>query len=415
MDIFADMTVIPTGIRHGTVTVAAPEGKVEITTFRSETGYSDGRHPDEVDFVTSIEEDLARRDFTVNAMAYAPATGLVDPYGGREDLAAGVLRTVGDPGARFREDGLRILRALRFMSQKGYEPDAAIDAALHEHYQVLGNVSVERIDEELVKFLCGQGAPALLDRYSEIFCYIIPELEPMIGYEQHSPYHNRDVWHHTLAAVADVPPSPEFRVAMLFHDIAKPVVGVLDDNGRGRFVGHPAKGAEMAGTILTRMKFSGDFIKKVVTLIRYHDAKIAPDRVAVRKWLALLGEEMFYDLFYVRHADATGKYEKYIAEAEEKNAALRAVADAVIADGDCISLAELEVTGSDLIAAGVEKGPRVGATLSWLLDEVMEERVYNERNALIEHVKKNWKHVMSADIFASNAGCAGKKCQRTGR
>ena len=386
MDVFSDRKVIPTGIKHGTVTVIWDEGPVEITTFRAEGRYSDSRHPDSVEFVKDIKEDLARRDFTVNAMAYAPSKGLVDFFGGRQDLADSILRCVGEPAKRFEEDALRVLRALRFMSQKGFRADESTDAAIRSEFIRLEKIAQERITSEFIKLMCGEFAADVIDRYKEVFCFLIPELEAEVGYDQRSPYHNRTVWDHTLCAVKNIPAEPAFRVAMLFHDIAKPVVGVLDDNGRGRFVGHPAKGAEMADEILRRMKFPNDLREKIVELIRYHDAKMQSDRVSVRKWLSLLGEELFFQLMYVRYADSTGKYEKYIGEAESKNQALIETAEAVLAEGDCFTKDTLAVSGTDVRDAGFS-GKEIGEMLDWLLGEVIEDRLENDRGILIESLK----------------------------
>jgi tRNA nucleotidyltransferase (CCA-adding enzyme) len=376
--IFKDCTVIPTGIKHGTVTVMT----TEVTTFRREGKYTDGRHPDSVAFVKDIKEDLFRRDFTVNAMAYSPYEGLVDPFGGQEDLKNGILRCVSEPHRCFSDDALRILRAVRFMSTKGFKADEAAAAAVKSDYRLLKNISMERIRDEFVKFLCGDGVADLLDEYREVFCFIIPELKAMIGFDQRSPYHNRDVWHHTLCAVADIPPEPVLRVTMLLHDIAKPVVCIIDDNGRGRFQGHPAKGAEMAEVILRRMKFSKKIINHVVTLIRYHDLKIKPERSDVRRWLGRMGMEIFDELMYVRHADASGKYEKYLGEAEMKNARLTEIADEIETSGDCTDLKGLAVDGSDVREAGYS-GADTGKALEWLLEEVITERVPNEKEALL--------------------------------
>ncbi len=387
MEVFSDRKVIPTGLKHGTVTLALEQGNVEITTFRTEESYSDSRHPDKVEFVRDIKEDLARRDFTVNAMAFAPSKGLVDPFEGQKDLATGILKCVGIPKKRFEEDALRVLRGLRFMAEKGFVADSETDKAIRSEYRRLGEISQERITSEFVKLMCGKWAAEVLTEYKEVFCFLIPELEAEIGYDQRSPYHNRDVWNHTLCAIKNIPAVPEFRVAMLFHDIAKPVVGIIDDNGRGRFVGHPAKGAEMADAILRRMKFSKSFREKVVRLVTYHDAKIQPDRVSVRKWLSHLGKELFYDLMYVRHADSTGKYEIYIKEADAKNEKLKEMADLILAEGDCINIDSLAVSGTDIRSIGY-LGKEIGEALEWLLNEVMEDRLSNDKNILIEALKK---------------------------
>lgn len=383
--IFADHKVIPTGLKHGTVTVIDAE-PVEITTFRAESDYSDGRHPDEVIFVENIIDDLARRDFTVNAMAYSPYEGFADPFSGFADLKAGVLRCVGDPRERFREDALRIMRALRFMSQKGLRADPATENTIRRYYKNLEFVSQERITDEFTKFMCGSGAAELLDEYREVFCFIIPELEAAIGFDQHSPYHNRDVWHHTLCAVNDIPPEPVFRLTMLFHDIAKPVVCIIDDNGRGRFQGHPAKGAEMAENILRRMKYSRNMTEHIVTLIKYHDVKIRLERPDVRRWLGRLGKDIFDELMYVRHADASGKYERYLAEAESKNAELARIAESITAAGECVDIKGLAVDGNDISAAGL-KGADIGKALNELLEAVITEKVPNEKESLLKYLK----------------------------
>lgn len=447
MEIFSDIKIIPTGIKHGTVTLVVPvsdedtdrflnpeerlsmdlpqgfsrrlysenniNGKVsglklrdifsesqgydinvrsianvEITTFRTDGSYTDGRHPDSVKFVRSIEEDLARRDFTVNAMAYSPSSGLIDMFGGREDLANGVLRCVGDPKERFGEDALRILRALRFMSEKGFSADPDTEAAVRSCRESLKDVSAERISSEFIKFLCGSRAAELLDEYREVFACIIPELAQTFNFDQKSPHHNRDVWHHILCAVNDIPPVPYYRMTMLLHDIAKPVVFILDDNGRGRFVGHPEKGAQMVEKILRRLRFPADFVNRIVSLVRYHDAKIKPTRSEVRKWLCLLGSDVFFDLMFVRHADAAGKYDKYIGEADEKNKMLADSAESILKDGDCISLKQLDLNGKDLLSAGFAEGRKIGEILEKLLNEVMEDRLPNEKTALLEAAEK---------------------------
>lgn len=381
--LFSGEQVIETGIRHGTVTVMADGHPVEITTFRSEGTYSDGRHPDEVSFVRDLKEDMSRRDFTVNAMAYSPETGVVDYFGGIEDLQKGILRCVGDPDQRFSEDGLRIMRALRFLSVKGYQPDQGTDAAIRRGKHMLEKVAGERIHEELLKFLSGARAAELLDSYRNVFAVVIPELRPMFGFNQKSPYHNRDVWHHSLAAVRSLRPDPQLRLTMLLHDIAKPVVFVEDENGRGHFKGHQKRGSLIADEILRRLKFPGSFTKEIVALIREHDLKVPPERPAVRYYLNELGEDMFRKLLDIQMADASGKYEKFYAEAETRVEAVRKLMDAVLADGDCISLADLAVNGSDLLEAGIGKGRQIGDTLSYLLKEVIEDRLPNEKEALL--------------------------------
>ena len=245
-ELFADYHVIETGLQHGTVTVIVEGEPVEVTTFRTEGRYSDGRRPDSVAFVSHIEEDLARRDFTVNAMAYSPIHGLCDPFGGQEDLEHKQLRCVGDPDTRLQEDALRILRALRFAAQRGYtiEPETAV--ALHRNRQRLSHVSAERITSELLQMICGAHAGSILMAFSDIITEILPELSPMIGFEQHNPHHKYDVWEHSVRSMESIRPEWLLRLTMLFHDAGKPGTFSMDERGIGHFYGHPAVSYDIA-------------------------------------------------------------------------------------------------------------------------------------------------------------------------
>ncbi len=387
-EVFSDKTVIDTGIRHGTVTVMYDKIPVEITTFRTEAQYSDGRHPDKVCFADDVESDLARRDFTINAMAYSPARGLVDCFGGAEDLKARRLRCVGRPVQRFSEDGLRILRALRFLSVYGYEPDPETAEAIHTCAPMLHRISWERIDTELMKFFTGKRVASWMDEYRDVFFLLIPELEAAMGYDQCSPYHNRDVWHHILATVDGIRPDGILRLTMLLHDIAKPVVGYYDDSGRGHFKGHAARGEEMAEDILRRMRFSNEIIHRVTLLIRYHDWYVMPDRPDVRRALNRMGYPMLLDLMEVQMADAAGKYEKYEPETRERVQAVLRTAEQVVRDGDCFDRKDLAVSGKDLIQMGIADGRQIGTLLDRLLDAVMDDRLPNEKTSLLLAAKE---------------------------
>ena len=388
MDVFQDMRTIPTGIQHGTLTVVSGGRPVEVTTFRTDGDYSDGRHPDEVFFVRNIREDLARRDFTVNAMAYSPSAGLLDLFGGTEDLKEGVIRCVGDPVQRFSEDGLRIMRALRFLSVKGYSADPDTAAAIHQCRGMLREIAPERIRAELMKFLAGQQAAKYLDEYRDVFAVIIPELEPMFDFAQHSPYHNRDVWHHTLAALDYIEPDPELRFTMLVHDIAKPVLAWFDETGRGHFRGHPGKSAEMAAKIMAGLRFPKASMNRIITLVRYHDTRFEPDRMLVRKLLRDFGETVLRDLMKVQRADAAGKYERFLPRTEARIQGVLSLMEAILRDGDCYSLKMLAVNGNDLREAGIRDGVTIGEELQKLLEDVIEERLPNERDALLEAAKE---------------------------
>ncbi len=384
--------VIPTGIAHGTVTVVGdePGESSEITTFRTDGSYSDGRHPDRVQFVRNIREDLSRRDFTLNAMAYSPGRGLVDPFDGAADLKAGLLRCVGDPVKRFGEDGLRILRCLRLSAVKGYSVERETGAALKSCVRMLLSVSWERINLELLKLLGGSSPGKLMDEYKEVFIELIPELKAEVGYDQHSIYHNRDVWHHSLAALDDIPAGmPELRLVMLLHDIAKPVVGIIDKTGTGRFVKHPLVGSEMTESILRRMKFPSRFVQRAKTLVLYHDARVPARRSEVRKLLSAIGEEAFRQVLIIQHADAAGKYEKFMEETEKRLTGVEKLLDSIIAEGDCVSLGQLAVSGRDLINAGIPEGKGLGEILYRLLELVMEDKLNNNKEELLNYITRD--------------------------
>lgn len=388
--VFAGEHVIETGLRHGTLTLLTPTMPVEITTFRTESGYSDCRHPDSVSFVRDVREDLARRDFTINAMAYSPVRGLRDEFGGQDDLQRGLLRCVGDADERFREDALRILRALRFAARFGLTIEEKTAAALRENRALLRSVSPERVFSELKGILCAPDAGKMLLAFPEVFFTVLPELEPMLGFEQHRPdSHCWDVWGHTAHAVDAVAPDFVLRLAMLFHDCGKPRTFSQDpETGRGRFYGHPGVSAEIADAALHRLRCDTCTRETVVTLVENHEMRTGHSKKALRRLLAKLGEENMRRLLLVRRADAA-------AHASGANVRLSAMADederilnGLIAEAGCLHVKDLAVTGGDLLALGMEQGPAVGETLSRLLDLVLEEELPNEKEALLAAVRK---------------------------
>ena len=283
--VFAGERVIETGLKHGTLTLLAPSGPLEITTFRTESGYSDCRHPDRVSFVRDIHADLARRDFTVNAMAYSPVRGLRDDFGGREDLRNGVLRCVGDPGERFREDALRILRALRFAARFGLTIEEKTAAALRENRELLRNISPERIFSELKGVLCARGAGEMLLAFPEVFFVILPELAPMRGFDTRRPQnHCWDVWGHTAHAVDAIAPESVLRLTMLFHDSGKPETFRYDAQaGFGRFPGHPAVSARIADAALRSLRCDNAARERVVTLVENHEMRTGHGKKDLRR------------------------------------------------------------------------------------------------------------------------------------
>lgn len=388
--VFAGERVLETGLKHGTLTLLAPGGPMEITTFRTESGYSDGRHPDSVSFVRDIHADLARRDFTVNAMAYSPVHGLRDDFGGQEDLKNGVLRCVGDPGERFREDALRLLRALRFAARFDLTIEEKTAAALRENRALLSNVSPERIFSELKGILCARGAGEMLLRFPEVFFAFLPELAPMQGFDTRRPQnHCWDVWGHTAHAVDAIEPRTVLRLTMLFHDSGKPETFRFDTKaGFGRFPGHPAISARIADAALRDLRCDNATRERVITLVENHEMRTGHSKKDLRRLLAKIGEENMRDLLLVRRADAA-------AHAPEAAARLAALADEderilkeLLTERGCLHVKDLAVSGNDLLLLGLKPGAAVGETLARLLDRVLDEEIPNEKEALLAAARK---------------------------
>ena len=386
LNVFKDFRVVETGLRHGTVTVIVNDIAFEITTYRIDGDYSDNRRPDSVAFTRSIMEDLARRDFTINAMAYNPSVGLVDYFGGADDLKAGVIRCVGDPTKRFQEDALRIMRALRFASSLGFSIEKATAAAMRENRGLLGNIAAERIAVELNGLLIGDGFRKIVTANLHILFEVIPELRVCAGFEQNNPYHCYDVLNHILFSVEDAPINVSLRLTMLLHDIAKPKC-YSEKDSLGHFYGHSQVGTDIAEEILLRLKYDNDTIHTVCELIKYHDAIIPPRRRIVKRWLNKIGEFRFRQLLEVKKADA---HAQVPARGEEKIAELVKVLtliDDVIEQGQCFSLKHLAVNGRDLIDAGIPEGTKIGFVLNQLVDMVIDEQVINERETLLKIAK----------------------------
>lgn len=386
---FAGERVVETGLRHGTVTVLADGQPYEITTFRADGPYSDGRRPDRVDFVSDLTEDLARRDFTINAMALGLDGQVRDPFGGREDLGRKRIRCVGEPDKRFREDGLRVMRGLRFSATLDFEIDGETGAAIRRNLSMLDHVAAERINTELCKLLmakdCGIG---VLREFPEVFCRFWPQLKPLVELAQANPWHCYGGWEHTLHALAAAPADLVVRLAVLLHDIGKPVVASTDANGIDHFYGHAQAGAELADGMLRGLKFDNATRERVVTLVRWHDAPVQATGRSVRRWLGRLGEEGLFQLLEVQRCDAMGQDPDLVKERLEENGALRVLAREIIEEGQCFSLRDLAVDGRDLLALGVPAGPEVGRVLGALLEAVMDQEVPNERGALLERARE---------------------------
>ena len=378
--VFRDFRLVLAGEKHGTVTVITEDGPVEITTFRTEGGYRDNRHPDWVKFVPDIQGDLARRDFTVNAMAYSPTRGFADPFGGREDLRNHVLRAVGDPEARFREDSLRILRGVRFAARFGLTPEEHTMQAMLSQAGLMENLARERVFEELCKLLLVAKAEDIT-RFAPILAAVIPELAPMIGFDQRSPHHAYDLITHTAHVVEGVPPTLPLRWAALLHDTGKVKTFTLDATGRGHFYGHAKDSAAIANDILRRLKAPTALREEVVPLIGRHMTRLQPDRKLLRRQVSKYGFPMVEAQLALQQADMGSK-----GTVEDDGSAVFAEVRQLLADlkaeDACLSLKDLAVNGNDLMALGFQ-GRAIGACLNRLLELVVEERLPNKKEALL--------------------------------
>lgn len=384
---FSGFRVIETGIKHGTVTVLLNGSPLEITTYRRDGAYADHRHPDHVTFSDAVEEDLARRDFTVNAMAYHPVRGLVDPFGGQADLARGTIACVGDPRTRFEEDGLRILRAVRFASVLGFSIDAPTAEAIHAQKDLLDSVARERVREELDKLLLGTGAVGILRDYSDVLTQILPELAPSVGFAQNTKYHCYDVFEHTLCALEHAPADRNVRLAVLLHDAGKPECHTADDLG-DHFKGHAEVSVRLAEAILSRLRYDNAAKEEILTLVRLHDQPLLCDEKHVKKLLRVYPEETLFRLLAVRKCDILAHAPAYRDRLDEQEAIPRLI-EAIKAENACFSLRSLAVNGDDLIAAGIPKGKEIGKALELLLDAVTDGILPNEKEALLSYLRRN--------------------------
>lgn len=375
------------GEKYGTVTLLLSEERYEVTTFRTDGAYTDGCHPDVVIFSDSLKDDLARRDFTTNAMAFNPQTGLMDFFHGQNDLKKGVIRCVGDPGQWFQEDALRIMRALRFASVYRFWLDDETAASIHENRALLERVSNERVRKELCKLLLGKGVMRICREYRDVLAVVVPEITPCFDFKQNSPYHIYDVWEHILHALDESTEDLIVRLAVFFHDIGKPQCYFVDENG-GHFHGHGKVSAGLAQEIMQRLCFDGATVDTVTELVEIHGRFIEPSEKAVRRLLSRLGQEQFERLMDVRAADVNAQTPECIPQRLDKIANLRTIASRILARNDCFSLRNLAITGTDLIVLGYPIGPRIGEELRKLFELVLDDPSLNERNHLLELAKR---------------------------
>ena len=375
---------VDTGLAHGTVTIMLEKEGFEVTTYRVDGEYEDGRHPKEVSFTASLEEDLKRRDFTINAMAYNPKRGLVDLFGGQEDLENKIIRCVGDPLERFTEDALRIMRAVRFSAQLGFSLEEKTKNALSVLAPNLKHVSAERIQVELVKLLVSPHPDYLRIAYETgITKEFLPEFDRCMETPQNTPHHCYNVGEHILHSLLYVPADKILRLTMLLHDIGKPMVRTTDENGTDHFKTHAQVGEKMGKDILQRLKFDNDTINKVCRLIRWHDLRPSPSPKAVRKAVNTIGEDLFPMWMEVQYADNKAKSDYLQAEKIARQAGVRKTWEQIVEEGQCVSLKTLAVTGKDLIQAGMKPGKEMGAVLQSLLEKVLDDPKLNQKETLL--------------------------------
>lgn len=379
---------IDTGLKHGTITVNMEQGgKFEVTTFRIDGNYSDNRHPDSVQFIDSIVQDLSRRDFTINAMAFNPG-GLVDPFHGRDDLENGIIRCVGNPDDRFKEDALRILRAMRFSSTYGFTIDEATSQSIHKNKELLLNIAAERIQAELCRMLCGKGILNVLLEYSDVIATIIPEMEPCIGFDQNNRFHEYTVYDHIAHAVANYTGiDTVVNVSLLLHDIGKPCCYTVDEKG-GHFYGHGVSSHDITEKVLTKLRFDNKTKSDILELVLYHDAVIEPTPKTVRRWLNKIGERQFSRLLDIRMADILAHKKGTQESRIERCNALRTLANEIIEQEQCFKIKDLMIDGHDVMEVlGVPEGKEVGLVLSEILKLVIDEELKNDRAVLIDYMK----------------------------
>ncbi len=383
--VFAQHPLVRSGEKHGTIGVILEGNVYEITTFRTEGDYTDNRHPDWVNFVTDLESDLARRDFTINAMAYSPLDDYIDPFGGQNDLRNHVLRTVGDPEARFQEDALRILRGMRFAARFELIPEAETQKAMVELSHLIAYLAPERVFSELCKLLTHITAQDLI-RYTPLMVRIIPELSAMVDFDQCSPHHAYDVYTHTAYTVEATPPDVALRLAALLHDIAKPAVFSQDENGRGHFYDHAKVGAQMADAILLRLRASNVLRTEVVFLIEHHMTPFEPDKKLLCRRLGKYGADGVKKLLALQKADYSSKGvdEGEGSTFEEVEQLLKEIAQ----DGACLTAKDLAVNGNDLLTLGVQPGKIIGQCMTFLLQLVQDELIANNKDELLNAAKE---------------------------
>lgn len=380
-EVFKDYTLIPTGLKHGTVTVLADGMPIEVTTFRTDGKYTDNRRPESVIFAASFENDAMRRDFTVNAMAYNKSEGLLDYFGGKNDIDKRLIRCVGVPSERFNEDALRILRALRFSSALGFDIEQETSRAVYAQAELVKNISAERVREEFVKLICGKNAVSVLSEYKSVISVFIPELLVCTDVCKSSCGVKSEHWEHTVAALGKVPPVPYLRLAAFFNGFCVPDALEAGDTA--------AKCADIARTVMKRLKFDTYTTERVQSIIRCRDIEVRVSETDVKKCLSRLSADIFFDALTLLRAynavcgaEAVARM-RYFDE-------LESLARNIISQKQCFSLSELAVDGKDLISIGIHEGKQIGLMLKRLLELVIEGKLENDKTALIKYARDNF-------------------------
>lgn len=389
-----------TGIAHGTLTIISKDNNaIEVTTYRNDGTYcSDARHPKHVTFVDTIEEDLTRRDFTINALAYHPEFGLIDICNGSDDLSQGIIRTVGDPDKRFNEDALRILRACRFVATLGFTIHPDTYKAMVRHKGLLTKIAVERVSAELDKLLVAPFAGQALLYTVDVLSVVLPELVALKDFDQRTPYHIYDVLRHTCKALDEAPATRRLRWATLCHDMGKPATFFQDATGRGHFYDHPAVSVSIARGILNRLLFEKAEKERILTLIQLHDTTIKATPHAVRTLLHRLNDDpgLFRELLSLKRADTKAQAPEFDRSPQIDE--VEAVLSKVLDNHEPFSLSHLPITGLDVLALGIPKGPYVGEALNFALDQVLHDTLPNERGALLDAINRWWQEMLSLGI-----------------
>ena len=382
---------IDTGIEHGTVTVMVDREGFEVTTYRVDGEYKDGRHPDSVQFTPELREDLKRRDFTINAMAYNETEGLIDIFDGKGDIERKLIRCVGEAKERFKEDALRMMRAVRFSAQLGYDIEEDTKTAIKELAPTLKNISAERIQTELIKLVVSSNPDYLRTAYETgVTAVVLPEFDKMMETEQKNPHHCYSVGEHTLCAMKSIKADKVLRLAMLFHDVGKPETLTVDEEGISHFYGHPEVGMEMTRQIMRRLKFDNDTLFKVTKLVELHDHRPSLKKSSVRRLLVQSGTELFPELLKVKKADTLAQSEYLQEEKLKYLEELNDLYQEILKSQDCLQIKDLAINGTDLMKFGIPQGKQIGAILSEIFEMILEEPEKNSREYLMNFVKKTY-------------------------